>query len=65
MLHAMRMIISMKKGMSRCLQIRLIMEGTGLVVGTAMPIEAQQALAKLNLKIRCSQVSNLCRMHIS
>jgi hypothetical protein len=40
MLHAMRMIISMKKGMLRCLRIRLIMEGTGLVVGITMPIEA-------------------------
>jgi hypothetical protein len=40
MLHSMRMIISMKKGMPRCLRIRLIMEGTGLVVGIAMPIEA-------------------------
>jgi hypothetical protein len=34
-------------------------------VGTVIPIEAQHALAKLHLKKRCAQVSNLWRMHIS
>jgi hypothetical protein len=34
-------------------------------VGILIPIEAQQAFAKLHLKIRCAEVSNLWRMHIS
>jgi hypothetical protein len=59
MLHAIKMIISMKKGRLRSLLILLIIEVTGLVVGIVIPIEAQQAFAKLHLKIRCAEVSNL------
>jgi hypothetical protein len=59
MLHAIKMIISIKKGRLRSLLILLIIEVTGLVVGTVIPIEARHALAKLHLKKRCAQVSNL------
>jgi hypothetical protein len=52
-------MISMKKGRLRSLLILLMIEITGLVVGTLIPIEAQQAFAKLHLKIRCAEVSNL------
>jgi hypothetical protein len=59
MLHAIKMIISMKKGRLRSLLILLIIEVTSLVVGTVIPIEAQHALVKLHLKKRCAQVSDL------
>jgi hypothetical protein len=59
MLHAIKMMISMKKGRLRSLLILLIIEVTGLVVGILIPIEAQHAFAKLHLKIRCAEVSNL------
>jgi hypothetical protein len=59
MLHAIKMMISMKKGKLRSLLILLMIDKTGLDVGTLIPIEAQQAFAKLHLKIRCAEVSNL------
>jgi hypothetical protein len=58
MLHAIRMMISMKKGRLRSLLILLIIEAIDLVVGIVIPIEAQQAFAKLHLKIRWAEVSN-------
>jgi hypothetical protein len=58
MLHAIRMMISMKKGRLRSLLILMIIEAIDLVVGIVIPIEAQQAFAKLHLKIRWAEVSN-------
>jgi hypothetical protein len=52
MLQTMMIIISMKNGTPKFLLIRIRIWGTGLEVATEIPIEAQQALAKLHLRKR-------------
>jgi hypothetical protein len=51
-LQVMTIMISMKNGTPRCLLILSKICGTDLVVGTLSPIDAQQALAKLQRRRR-------------
>ena len=65
MLQAMRMMTSMKKGTYSFSLSNLKMPSRGLEVLTAAPIEAQQALAKLQRRNKCVTVSNFCSMQWS
>jgi hypothetical protein len=59
------MMISIKKGTCSFSLICLKILSIGLAVITAAPIEAQQALAKLQHRKKCVTVSSFWRMHRS
>jgi hypothetical protein len=65
MLHDMRIMISIKKGTwSCCLRFSAASSGWA-ILGGVIPIEFQQAFAKLHLRNRWYRVSSLCHKQFS
>lgn len=61
----MRMVMSIWNGACSLLLIHLMRFNIGRCYGIWIPMDAQQALAKLHLMNKCSKVSSLCSIYIS